>query len=232
MAAANHTVKAFDEDLEELRAMVALLGGWGEAAVAAAVHALRCPDDGAPARAVDLAGHIDTLAQDVEQRAICLIALRAPMADDLRGIVAALKIAQLIQRLGCLTLDMTLRLELSAPPPVPDGVREAVAHLGEISTSSLRSSLDSFGAQDPAAAAAAAGAVDTAEALFRACYRMSLAGSGQGRPAVHLMLAAQSLTLAAALSSDVARVVHFAATGDRLPRASLRPVTEKAVAHG
>jgi phosphate transport system protein len=208
-AAANHTVKAFDEDLEELRALVAVLGGWDEAAVEAAVHALTQFDEGALPRADDLAGQIGALAQEVEQRAIRLLALRAPMADDLRGIVVALKIAQLIQRLGCLALEMTCRLD-RAPVRVPTRARPAVARLGAVSVAALKSSLD-------------------AGALFDDSHAMGLADAEIDRgAAIGLPLAAQSLAQLAAPSSEVARLVHFAATGFRLDQLA----AGRALAHG
>src|SRR5688572_27977398 len=91
-----HTLKAFDEDLEELRAEIAAVGGCAEAATRNAMAALlrQDPDlaDEARARAAAIPG----LAAAVERRGLCLIALRAPRADDLQEILSALKIVGLI----------------------------------------------------------------------------------------------------------------------------------------
>src|SRR6187402_1267297 len=95
-----HTVKAFDEDLGELRAMVAEMGGLAEAAIDGAVLALTRRDTEAAARIVQYDKKIDALEAEVERRVIRLIAWRAPLAADLLEVIAALKIAGVMERIG------------------------------------------------------------------------------------------------------------------------------------
>ena len=100
MATTGHTLKAFDDDLNRLRASIAEMGGLAEAAIAAAMRAL-VERDGESARAVVAADkRIDLLETEIETLAVQIIALRAPMADDLREVVAALKIAGVVERIG------------------------------------------------------------------------------------------------------------------------------------
>ena len=96
----DHTVKAFDEDLSELRGLIAQMGGMAEEAIADAMDALKRHDLESAARIVAGDKRIDELEMEVERLAVRLIALRAPMADDLREVVAALKIAGVIERIG------------------------------------------------------------------------------------------------------------------------------------
>jgi len=100
MASTGHTIKAFDEDLDALRATISEMGGLAEAAIRESMEALVKRDAAAAARIIERDARIDALEAEVERRAVEVIALRAPMADDLREVVAALKIAGVVERIG------------------------------------------------------------------------------------------------------------------------------------
>ena len=87
MATTGHTVKAFDDDLGQLRGLVAEMGGRAEAAISDAMQALVRRDLDAAARIVDEDRKIDAIEAEIERQALRLIALRAPMADDLRDVL-------------------------------------------------------------------------------------------------------------------------------------------------
>jgi phosphate transport system protein len=95
-----HTVTAFDEDLEAIRRLIGLMGESVEEALVKSVDALIDHDELAAACVVAGDARIDRLADEVERRCICLIALRAPIADDLDEILAAFKIGVVLERLG------------------------------------------------------------------------------------------------------------------------------------
>ena len=95
-----HTVKAFDDELDQLRASIAEMGGLAEAAIAESMRALVQRDTQAALRVVENDRKLDALEAEVERQAVQIIALRAPMADDLRDVVAALKIAGVVERIG------------------------------------------------------------------------------------------------------------------------------------
>ena len=87
-----HTVKAFDEDITRLRGLIAEMGGLSEAAIAQSLEALIKGDDELADRVVKGDKKIDALESEIDKLAVRIIALRAPMADDLREVIAALKI--------------------------------------------------------------------------------------------------------------------------------------------
>jgi phosphate transport system protein len=213
-----HTVKAFDEDLEQLRATVAELGGRAEAAIAAAIRALCRFEAEAAAEAMALDLRIAALGEEVERRGICLIALRAPMADDLREVVAALKISDLIQRSGGHARNIARRLPAVASQR-HRAMPETMTRLAASAVETLRSALNAFAARDSGARASICAASGEAEAAYEALYASSMAtmiadpkGSAS---AANLLFAAQSLAQVAAHSAAIARLVHFAATGER-----------------
>ena len=97
---AQHTVKAFDEDITRLRGLIAEMGGLSELAVQEALEAIISGDVELAQKVVKRDKKIDTLEAEVDRLAVRIIALRAPMADDLREVIAALKIAGVVERIG------------------------------------------------------------------------------------------------------------------------------------
>jgi phosphate transport system protein len=215
-----HTVKAFDDDMDELRASVAELGGWAETCVGDAVYALQRVDGAVAARAIACAGRVKSLAREVEQRGIRLIALRAPRADDLREVLTAMKVVDLIERIaahGRSIAASVAALEggrtITAPP--------AMRNLAALSTEAIRNALDAFSARDADASPRAADASDEAETLYGGLLHECLAHMRQDprsiSAAAALLFAGRSLARTADQAAEIARAVHFSVTGNRRP---------------
>ncbi|MEQ8773242.1 MAG: PhoU domain-containing protein, partial [Erythrobacter sp.] len=84
-----HTVKAFDEDITRLRGLIAEMGGLSEVAIADALDAMVRGDVELGDKVVARDRKIDALETEVDKLSVRIIALRAPMADDLREVIAA-----------------------------------------------------------------------------------------------------------------------------------------------
>ena len=97
---ADHTVKAFDDDITRLRGMIAEMGGLAELAIDEAMDALVKGADSIAAQVIERDKRIDAIEQDVDRLVVRVLALRAPMADDLREVIGALKIAGILERVG------------------------------------------------------------------------------------------------------------------------------------
>jgi phosphate transport system protein len=95
-----HTVKAFDEDITRLRGLIAEMGGLAEVAISEAMTALVKGSTTLADAVIARDKKIDALEAQVDKLAVRVIALRAPMADDLREVIAALKIAGILERIG------------------------------------------------------------------------------------------------------------------------------------
>ena len=107
-----HTLKAFDEDLDRLRALISEMGGLAEHAISEAMRCLIQRDVDAAQRVVADDKKLDVLEIETERRAVQLIALRAPMASDLRDVVAALKISGVVERIGDYAKNIAKRVPL------------------------------------------------------------------------------------------------------------------------
>ena len=110
-----HTLKAFDGDLITLRGLIAEIGGRAEKAVEGAMTALANNDHDLARQVVEGDKRIDALEEQIDRMVIQTIALRAPMADDLRELVAALKISGVVERIGDYAKNIAKRVARSYP---------------------------------------------------------------------------------------------------------------------
>src|ERR1700749_2282285 len=142
-----HTVKSFGEQLDALPALVAQMGGLTEAQFAAAVEAIARRDSTAAERAVGGDARIDEIQQEIESRALKLLALRQPMAVDLRETLAAIKTAAELERIGDLAKNIANRaLVLNSEPPIR--LRQIRARRGKVALSQLKQVLDAFSSRN------------------------------------------------------------------------------------
>ena len=139
----DHTVKSFDEQLQTLSTLVAQMGGLTEAQLAAAIEAIARRDSQAAESAVSGDGRIDALQTEIEESAVKLLALRQPMAVDLRETLAAIKIAGELERIGDLAKNIAKRaLVLNREPPIR--LTQSLARMGRAAQAQLKQVLDSF----------------------------------------------------------------------------------------
>src|SRR6202000_660279 len=142
-----HTVKSFTEQLETLSALVAQMGGLAEAQFAAAIEAIARRDSQAAESAVGGDARIDDLQQEIEERALKLLALRQPMAVDLRDTLAAIKIAGELERIGDLAKNIAKRALVRTGHP-PTRLTQSLARMGKAAQNQLKQVLDAFSARN------------------------------------------------------------------------------------
>lgn len=218
MASTGHTVKAFDEELDQLRAGICEMGGLAEAAIREAMEALVRRDAAAAAGVVERDRRIDALEAEIERQAVQIIALRAPMADDLREVVAALKIAGVVERIGDYAKNIAKRvgsIEDSKIRPL-----SLLPEMARISGEMVHNVLDAFAARDAQKAAEVCdrdSAVDDFyNSIFRALLTHMMENPHNITPATHLLFVAKNLERIGDHATNVAEMVYFAATGEHL----------------
>jgi phosphate transport system protein len=97
--ASEHIVKSYDEELERLKKIIVEMGGMAESQIAAAIEAVVKRDTDLATQVIEADTEVDHLERDLDNLAVRLLALRQPMARDLREVVAALKIASDLERI-------------------------------------------------------------------------------------------------------------------------------------
>lgn len=219
MAVHGHTLKAFDEELEDLRAAIGEMGRLAQMAIGDSLQALGARDLELAAAVVERDARIDELEGEVERRAINIMALRAPLANDLREVVAALKISGVVERIGDYAKNIAKRvpnIENSGIEPL-----SLLPEMGRICSEMVSDALDAFAARDSAKAAMVLGrdqVVDNFyDSIFRALLTFMMENPHNITPAAHLLFIAKHLERIGDHATNVAEMVYFADTGEHIP---------------
>jgi phosphate transport system protein len=214
-----HTVKAFTEQLESLAASVARMGGLAEAQLADAIEAIGRRDTALAESAVGGDKQIDALQQEVEERAVKLLALRQPMAVDLRETLAAIKIASELERIGDLAKNIAKRaIVLNREQPIR--LTQSLARMGRSALSQLKLVLDAYSDRDPEGAQTVwrqDGEIDEIyNSLFRELLTYMMEDPRTIGMCTHLLFVAKNIERTGDHATNIAEVVYHMATGGHL----------------
>jgi len=211
-----HTIKAFDQDIERLRALISQMGGLAEHAIEEAMRCLTQRDVEAAAAVVQNDKKLDALEIETERRAVQLIALRAPMASDLRDVVAALKISGVVERIGDYAKNIAKRV-----PLVENAKIEPLSLLPEmarICVEMVHNVLDAFVERDAEAAVRVCerdSAVDDFyDSIFRTLLTHMMENPQNIGQSAHLLFVAKNLERIGDHATNIAEMVYYAATGE------------------
>ncbi|MCU0728609.1 MAG: phosphate signaling complex protein PhoU [Sphingopyxis sp.] len=211
-----HTVKAFDEDLNRLRGMVSEMGSRAALAVERAMAALNARDTAAAAAIVADDKRIDELEVEVEKLVVTTIALRAPMADDLRTMIAALKIAAVLERVGDYAKSIAKRVPLLTQDRAIDAI-PLLMSMSAIVTEMLRDVLAAYAGRDAAKAEEVTARDKDVDDFYNSIFRTSITYMMENprniSESAHLLFIAKNLERAGDHATNVAEMVYYAATG-------------------
>jgi phosphate transport system protein len=214
-----HTVKAFDNDIGELRGLISQMGGLAEDAIDKAMQALQ-RNDLALAEQVRVADkQIDVIEAEVERLAVRIIALRAPMAVDLREVVAALKIAGVVERIGDYAKNIAKRVPMIESEHRIEPISILPA-MGRMASEMVHDVLDAFAARDAEEAVRVVES-DTAlddfyDSIFRTLVTYMVENPRTIGQVAHLLFVAKNLERIGDHATNVAEMVYFAATGTQM----------------
>ena len=217
---AEHTVKAFDEDITRLRGLIAEMGGLAEVAIEEAMQALINGDEELAKGVVERDKKLDALEVEVDRLAIRIIALRAPMADDLREIIAALKIGGVVERIGDYAKNIARRA------PQIEGRKRfepltLIPAMAELAAGMVHDVLTAFAGRDPIAAREVIERDEKVDAFYDSIFRNLVSYMVENpatiSSAAQLLFVARNLERIGDHATNVAEMVHFAALGTLPP---------------
>jgi phosphate transport system protein len=227
MPAGAHTLTAFDEDLRSLRELIAEMGERAEAAIHEAMHCLVERDTEAAARLVEADQDIDRLEAEAEDRVVRLIALRAPMADDLRDALAALKIAGVVERIADYAKNIARRVK-RLPKKGSIEPLSLLPQMANMAAAMVHDVLDAFVERDAAKAKKVSESDDALDdfydSIFRTLLTFMMENPQNIGPSTSLLFVAKNLERIGDHATNIAEMVYFAATGDRLPDSPERDI--------
>lgn len=215
-----HIVSAFDQDMNHLRGLVSEMGGRAEAAINGSMKALIAHDLEGAAKIVRADAEIDRLENEIEKLAVQIIALRAPVADDLREVVAAIKIAGVVERIGDYGKNIAKRVSVLDTNHKSQAITVLTA-MAEIASEMVHNVLNAFAARDAQAALAVSERDKAVDDFYNSIFRLLVtfmmenpASIGSG---TQLMFIAKNLERIGDHATNVAEMVYYAATGDFMP---------------
>ena len=214
-----HTIKAFDEDLDRLRALISQMGGLAEHAIRESMRCLVQRDLAGAEKIVENDKKLDALEIETEKQAVRLIALRAPMAGDLRDVVAAMKISSVVERIGDYGKNIAKRVPLLENA----GNIEALSLLPEmarIATEMVHDVLTAFVERDAEAAVRVVerdrAVDDFYNSIFRTLLTFMMENPGNISQSTHLLFIAKNIERVGDHATNIAEMVYYAATGQHL----------------
>lgn len=215
--AGGHTIKAFDDDIERLRALISQMGGFAEHAIEEAMRCLVQRDVEGAEKIIENDLELDSLEVETERRAVQLIALRAPMATDLREIVAALKISGVVERIGDYAKNIAKRVSQIDGSSSKIEPLSLLPEMARIATGMVHDVLDAFVARDAGAAVQVClrdqAVDDFYDSIFRTLVTHMMENPQTIGQSAHLLFVAKNLERVGDHATNIAEMVYYAATG-------------------
>ncbi len=213
-------MKSFEHELDQLRGLITDMGGMVERQTALAAAAVREHDAEAAEQAIAADPEVDALERACEQFVIRLLALRQPLAQDLRQIVAALKISGELERIGDYAKNVAKRSLVLARLDAPFATA-GIGHMAELVQENLKAVIDAFGAGDAEQALAVwrsdQAIDDLYNALFRELITYMMEDARAITPCTHLLFIAKNLERIGDHATNIAEMIYYAARGEPLP---------------
>ena len=212
-----HTVKAYGDELNQITAEIARMGGLAEAQVADAIDSVARRDIALARAVVERDLKLDALHRDIEKKAIRLIALRQPVASDLRRTLGAMKIATDLERTGDLAKNIAKRALILAEAQPMQPLTRSIERMGRLVSTRLRDVLDAYTASELDRAVAVWQTDDEVDEHYNALFRELLTYM-MGDPrtitaGTHLLFMAKNLERIGDHATNIAETIYYEITG-------------------
>jgi phosphate transport system protein len=215
-----HIVKSYDEQLKRVRDMVARMGGLAERQVHDSVTAMTRRDARLAAEVVTRDAALDQLEREIESFCVRILALRQPMAADLRFIIASMKVAHNLERIGDYARNGAKRSIVVMQQPQL-GSMNGFTRMAQLVQENLKAAIDALLSGDAEAAqrvwAADEPVDDVYNGIFREMLTFMMEDPRNITAATHLLFIAKNLERIGDHATNIAETVHYAVRGDSLP---------------
>ena len=219
-----HTVRSYDEELNQLNNYISEMGGLAETQLASALDALAKRNSELAAQVIVQDEAIDKIEARVDEAAVELLALRQPMADDLRQVLASLKIAQILERVGDYAANVAKRATVLNQLPQVEPAR-SVPRMGRLVEQMIHEVLDAYARRDAEAALAVWHRDEGVDSLYDSVFRELLTYMMEDprniTACTHLLFIAKNIERIGDYTTNVAEIIYFLVKG--VPLTETRP---------
>ena len=212
-----HIVKSFDDDLKRLDNIIAEMGGLAEVQLANAIDALMKRDSDKANQVITSDEQLDALEAEVDELAIQMLALRQPMAEDLRIVITALRTASIIERIGDYAKNIAKRT-VAISQSAPIGPTKTIGRMGGQVQNMIKNVLDAYISRDAVKAEhvrASDGEVDALHtSLFRELLTYMMEDPSNITSCTHMLFIAKNIERIGDHATNIAENVHFLVHGN------------------
>ncbi|MCZ8101488.1 MAG: phosphate signaling complex protein PhoU [Burkholderiales bacterium] len=215
-----HIVSAFDSELNELQAMIAEMGGIAEKMQAEAIDALSRQDSRLAQSIILQDQRLDALQREVEEKAILTIARRQPMAVDLRDVIATIRIANDLERVGDLVKNMAKRVLAMEGNLPPQKLLAGIHNMSLMALGQFKAVIDAYSQRDAQAALAVWQRDGDIDNLYNSVFRELLTYMMEDPRNIgfcaHLLFGAKNVERIGDHATNIAETVYYLVTGQSL----------------
>ncbi|MGB0087561.1 MAG: phosphate signaling complex protein PhoU [Rhodomicrobiaceae bacterium] len=212
-----HTITAFEEELQALDSKIAQMGGLTEQLLGRAIDALAKRDPDLALKTIQQDEQIDRLEREVEELAVSIIARRQPVALDLRQIMTAIRVAGDLERIGDLGKNIAKRATAIADENRPRQLMIGLEHIGSKALEQLQTVLDAYSHRDAEKALQVWARDEQLDAIYNSIFRELLTYMMEDPRYIglctHLLFGAKNLERIGDHATNIAEMVHFLVKG-------------------
>jgi phosphate transport system protein len=219
----DHILKRFDEELERLNATINEMGGLTESQLSKALTAVRELDTAIAEEVIVGDARVDALDNAVQEQTVKLLALRQPMAVDLRVILSSIKIAAALERIADYAKNTAKRSIVLAQSNAPASAVTGIDRLGRLVRTALKDVLDAFADDDVAKARDVWERDEEIDQVYTGLFRELLTYMMEDPRTItsctHLLFMAKNIERAGDHVTNIAELVSFRNTGQSFAEA-------------
>jgi phosphate transport system protein len=216
-----HIVTTYEEELALLDKKIAHMGGLAEFNLGQSFDALERRDPRLAEQVIKSDRTVDTIQREIEQLVISMIARRQPMADDLRHIMAAIRISGDLERIGDLAKNIAKRALAIAHDAHPKPVISGFRHMVELALRQLKDVLDAYAERDAVRAAKVWNTDTQIDAMYNSLFRELLTYMMEDPrnigPSTHLLFGAKNIERVGDHTTNIAETIHYMIQGTAMP---------------
>lgn len=220
--AKDHTVKSFDDEIERLDTALIQMGGLAEAQLSDAITAFSRRDGELAERVVAGDARIDAKYGEIEAQVVRILALRQPVASDLRRVVAALRVSGDLERIGDYAANVAKRTLALTQMPV---VRPAagIPRMGRLVQQIIKDVLDAWSDNDADRAYLAWSRDEEVDELYNSLFRELLTYMMEDprniSACTHILFMAKNIERMGDHATNIAETLYFVVNGTPLREA-------------
>jgi phosphate transport system protein len=218
---AEHIVRSYDADLDALRSLIAEMGGISERMLGDSTVALVRGDTTLAQKVVITDPRLDALQREIEEKAVLTIAKRQPLANDLREVISAIRLASDIERVGDLAKNIAKRaIAIAGQFHQPQKAVVGIEHMSRMVQAQLKDVLDAYSRNDDIQALDVWNRDGQIDALYTSLFRELLTYMMEDPRNItlctHLLFCAKNIERIGDHTTNIAETIHYLVRGSVL----------------